>query len=74
MPVQVSHHAFFNIRDLEIIVLASYNIRDSQDATVWEIAVHRAVAVITGVLWALIASRIWWPAEARRELTIALGE
>jgi hypothetical protein len=34
----------------------------------------RALAVTVGVLWALIASRIWWPSEARKELMVALGD
>lgn len=59
----------FTIRD------ASYNLRDYEDDIgVWEIAIDRALAVTVGVLWALIASRIWWPSEARKELTQALGE
>ena len=57
------------------IYYASYNLRDyDDDVGVWEIAIDRALAVIVGVLWALIASRIWWPSEARKELTKALGE
>lgn len=34
----------------------------------------RALAVTAGVLWALIASRLWWPSEARKELMVALGD
>ena len=30
--------------------------------------------MIIGVVWAAIVSRYWWPAEARRELSRALGE
>jgi len=38
------------------------------------IAIHRAVAVTVGVLWAFVVSQFWWPAEARRELGKALSE
>jgi len=38
------------------------------------IATHRAIAVTAGVVWAAVVSRFWWPAEARRELSKALGE
>lgn len=55
--------------------LIRYNLRDYEDDIgVWEIAIARATAVTIGVLWALLASRIWWPSEARKELTKALGE
>lgn len=37
-------------------------------------AFHRSVAVATGVLWALVVSRVWWPSEARRELSVGLSE
>jgi hypothetical protein len=35
---------------------------------------HRAIAVIAGILWAALVSRFWWPAEARRELSKSLSE
>jgi hypothetical protein len=38
------------------------------------VALHRSISVITGVLWALIVSRTWWPSEARRELGVGLSE
>jgi len=56
------------------LAIHRYNLRDASDIGVWEIAIDRALAVTIGVLWALIASRLWWPSEARRELTKALGE
>lgn len=52
---------------------SSYNSRQ-KDVPVIEIALHRAVAVTIGVVWAAIVSRYWWPTEARRELSRALGE
>ena len=39
-----------------------------------EIATHRFIAVTVGVVWAAIVSQYWWPTEARRELSKALGE
>jgi len=30
--------------------------------------------VTAGVLWALFISRVWWPAEARRELGVGLSD
>lgn len=54
-------------------LLPSYNIRE-KDISVLEIAIHRALAVTAGVLWAALVSRFWWPSEARRELSKGLGE
>jgi hypothetical protein len=53
--------------------LSRYNLRD-YDVSIREIAYHRSVAVTVGVVWAAFVSRFWWPAEARRELSKALGE
>ena len=55
------------------LIWRSYNSRKG-DIPVREIAYHRSVAVIAGVVWAAAVSRFWWPAEARRELGTALGE
>ena len=51
----------------------SYNIRET-DVSSLDVAIHRAVAVAGGVIWAAFISRFWWPAEARRELSRALSE
>jgi hypothetical protein len=51
----------------------SYNLRQ-KDISVVDIALHRALSVIVGVVWAAFVSRFWWPAEARRELGKALSE
>ncbi|TFY82398.1 hypothetical protein EWM64_g1610 [Hericium alpestre] len=53
--------------------LYCYNVR-RKDVSVTSIAFHRFTAVTVGVVWAAIVSRFWWPAEARRELSKALGE
>jgi hypothetical protein len=42
--------------------------------SVYEVALHRSIAVTAGVLWAVIVSRIWWPSEARRELGVGLSD
>lgn len=57
----------------DVFVSLSYNIRQ-KDVPVFDIAYQRALAVTIGVVWAAIVSRYWWPAEARRELSRALGE
>jgi hypothetical protein len=51
----------------------SYNSR-SQNISVYDVALHRSIAVTAGVLWALIVSRVWWPSEARRELGVGLSD
>ena len=54
-------------------IFFSYNLREN-DLSVMEVAWHRAAAVTVGVLWAALLSRFWWPAQARKELSKALGE
>ena len=51
----------------------SYNLR-KRDVLVLDVAFHRTIAVLAGVLWAALVSRFWWPAEARRELSKSLSE
>jgi hypothetical protein len=55
------------------LLLSSYNSR-SQNISVYDVALHRSIAVTAGVLWALVVSRIWWPSEARRELGVGLSD
>ncbi len=38
-----------------------------------EISLHRVVAVLSGVLWALIITRVIWPISARRKLKDGLS-
>ena len=66
------HHSIIITQNTDSHI-PSYNLRYN-DLSVVNIAFHRAVAVIIGVLWAFIVSQFWWPAEARRELGKALGE
>ncbi|KAI6037545.1 Fusaric acid resistance protein-like-domain-containing protein [Pisolithus marmoratus] len=63
----------FVLLTYNLTCLYSYNLR-REDVSVLQIAYHRSVAVIVGVLWALLVSRFWWPSEARRELSKGLGE
>jgi len=51
----------------------SYNLRQG-DVSVIDIGLHRAIAVVAGILWAAFVSRFWWPSEARRELSNTLSE
>ncbi|KAJ3563310.1 hypothetical protein NP233_g9021 [Leucocoprinus birnbaumii] len=63
----------FLLLTYNLTCLYSYNIR-KRDVSVSSIAVQRALAVTAGVVWAALVSRFWWPSEARRELSRALGE
>ncbi|KAG2122275.1 Fusaric acid resistance protein-like-domain-containing protein [Suillus cothurnatus] len=63
----------FVLLTYNLTCLYSYNIRQA-DVSVIDIALHRSAAVIAGVLWAAIVSRLWWPSEARRELSRELGD
>lgn len=54
-------------------VFCSYNIREENN-DVSRLAMNRSISVTVGVVWAGIVSRYWWPTEARRELSRALGE
>ncbi|KZP34451.1 hypothetical protein FIBSPDRAFT_719555 [Athelia psychrophila] len=65
--------ARFNLLTYNLICLYCYNLRED-DLSVVDIALHRSAAVIVGVVWAAVLSRFWWPAQARRELSIGLGE
>jgi len=51
----------------------SYNIREENEDVI-RLAMNRSISVTAGVVWAGIVSRYWWPTEARRELSRALGE
>ncbi|KAF9792510.1 Fusaric acid resistance protein-like-domain-containing protein, partial [Thelephora terrestris] len=65
--------ARFVLLAYNLVCLYSYNIRD-QDEDVIKLALHRSISVTAGVVWAGIVCRYWWPTEARRELSRALGE
>ena len=38
------------------------------DPAIWDIVLHRLVAVIVGTIWAIIITRLVWPISARRKL------
>lgn len=63
----------FVLLTYNLTCLYCYNLRE-KDVSVLDVALYRALAVTVGVLWAAFISRFWWPAEARRELSRALGE
>lgn len=58
---------------LALTKILSYNVRN-ENLSVIDIAIGRSIAVAIGVIWAVIVSRVWWPAEARRELGVALSD
>ncbi|KAL4253307.1 Intracellular Vesicle Transport-Associated [Abortiporus biennis] len=65
--------ARFVLLTYNLTCLYCYNTRQA-DISVVSIALHRFTAVTVGVVWAGIVSRYWWPTEARRELSKALGD
>ncbi|KAG7439468.1 uncharacterized protein BT62DRAFT_913494 [Guyanagaster necrorhizus] len=71
-PVHLSASRFA-LLTYNLTCLYCYNIRQ-RDVSVVSVAWHRALAVIAGVLYAAFVARFWWPSEARRELSKALGE
>ncbi|KAF5337644.1 hypothetical protein D9758_013030 [Tetrapyrgos nigripes] len=70
---QYASSARFVLLTYNLTCLYCYNKRE-KDLAVTIIAADRAIAVTAGVVWAAVVSRFWWPAEARRELSKALGE
>ncbi|KDQ55716.1 hypothetical protein JAAARDRAFT_327588 [Jaapia argillacea MUCL 33604] len=63
----------FVLLTYNLTCLYCYNLRE-KDVSVLDVALHRSVAVTAGVVWAGLVSRFWWPTQARRELSRALGE
>ncbi|KAJ7830460.1 Fusaric acid resistance protein-like-domain-containing protein [Mycena olivaceomarginata] len=63
----------FVLLTYNLTCLYCYSLR-GQEVFAVDVAVRRALAVTAGVVWAALVSRFWWPAEARRELSKALGE
>lgn len=62
--------------NLSALYAYSLSVRDDEDdddeggvdPAIWEIVVHRVVAVIVGCLWAIVITRFIWPISARRKL------
>ncbi|KAH8825581.1 hypothetical protein DL96DRAFT_1711406 [Flagelloscypha sp. PMI_526] len=63
----------FVLLTYNLTCLYCYNTRELERSPVL-VAWRRMVSVIGGVLWAALVSRVWWPAEARRELGVSLSE
>ncbi|KAF7981915.1 hypothetical protein HWV62_31521 [Athelia sp. TMB] len=63
-----------NFLSVHRIIGTLYNVRGADGLSVLDVALHRSIAVIVGVVWAALLSRFWWPAQARRELGKGLGE
>ncbi|KAL5523436.1 hypothetical protein ACEPAG_7609 [Sanghuangporus baumii] len=62
----------FVLLTYNLTCLYCYNVRQD-DVPVTDIAFRRTAAVATGVIYAGVISRLWWPSEARRELSSALS-
>lgn len=62
--------------NLSALYAYSLSVRDYEDnndegginPAIWEIVLHRVVAVTTGCLWGLIVTRVIWPISARKKL------
>ncbi|KAJ7240156.1 Fusaric acid resistance protein-like-domain-containing protein [Mycena haematopus] len=63
----------FVLLTYNLTCLYCYSLR-GQEVSPVNVGIRRAIAVTVGVVWAALVSRFWWPAEARRELSKALGE
>ncbi|KZT51834.1 hypothetical protein CALCODRAFT_442467 [Calocera cornea HHB12733] len=77
LVVQLPGHATsarFILLTYNLTCLYAYNSRLSRDTGVEDVAVKRCISVISGVVWAFVVSRWWWPLEARRQLSISLSD
>lgn len=63
----------FVLLTFNLTALYSYNVRKS-GVEVEEVAFHRTVAVLAGVVWASILNHLLWPNEARRQLVRGLSD
>ncbi|KAL9940673.1 hypothetical protein V8E36_000161 [Tilletia maclaganii] len=70
---QYASSARFVLLTYNLTALYSYNLRIT-GIEVEQVAFHRTVAVIVGVLWASILNHIIWPFEARRELGLGVSD
>lgn len=70
---QLASSGRFVLLTFNLTALYSYNLR-KVGIEVDEIAYHRTVAVIVGVVWATILNHLVWPYEARRELSRGLSD
>ncbi|KAF2200828.1 hypothetical protein GQ43DRAFT_449238 [Delitschia confertaspora ATCC 74209] len=62
--------------NLSALYAYSLSVRDEDDdddeggisPEIWEIVLHRVVAVMTGCIWGIIVTRVIWPISARRKV------
>ncbi|KAF2195504.1 hypothetical protein K469DRAFT_734121 [Zopfia rhizophila CBS 207.26] len=62
--------------NLSALYAYSLSVRDEEDdddeggisPEIWEIVLHRVVAVMTGCIWGIIVTRLIWPISARRKV------
>lgn len=62
--------------NLSALYAYSLSVKDEEDdddeggisPEIWEIVLHRVVAVMTGCIWGIIVTRLIWPISARRKL------
>jgi hypothetical protein len=62
--------------NLSALYAYSLSVRDEDDdddeggisPEIWEIVLHRVVAVLTGCIWGIIVTRLIWPISARRKV------
>jgi gas vesicle protein len=62
--------------NLSALYAYSLSVRDDEDdddeggisPEIWEIVLHRVVAVMTGCIWGIIVTRVLWPISARRKV------
>ncbi|KAF2711790.1 hypothetical protein K504DRAFT_465528 [Pleomassaria siparia CBS 279.74] len=62
--------------NLSALYAYSLSVRDEEDdddeggisPEIWEITLHRVVAVMTGCIWGIIVTRLIWPISARRKI------
>ncbi|KAK0522946.1 hypothetical protein OC842_006314 [Tilletia horrida] len=70
---QYASSARFVLLTYNLTALYSYNLR-IVGIEVEQIAFHRTIAVIAGVVWASLLNHIVWPFEARRELGLGVSD
>ncbi|KAF9733107.1 hypothetical protein PMIN01_08790 [Paraphaeosphaeria minitans] len=62
--------------NLSALYAYSLSVRDEEDdddeggisPEIWEIVLHRVVAVMTGCIWGIIVTRLIWPISARKKM------
>jgi hypothetical protein len=67
--------------NLSALYAYSLSVKDEEDdddeggisPEIWEIVLHRVVAVMTGCIWGIIVTRLIWPISARRRVKKGLS-